>query len=41
MKFNYNLIYTGFPVGDVQHKVQEGNEAIAQGYGRTTRDSQT
>ena len=41
MKCNYNLIYMGTPVGDVQHKFQEGYEALAQGYGRTIRDSQT
>ena len=41
MKCNYNLIYKGFPMGDGKHKVQDGYEALSQGHGGTTRDSQT
>ena len=41
MKCNYNLIYKGVPMGDGQHKVKEEYEALAQGHGMTTRDSQT
>ena len=41
MKCNHNLIYKGLPMGNDQHKVQEEYEALAQGHGGTTRDSQT
>ena len=41
MKCNYNLIYKGFPMGDGQHKVQEGYEDLAEGHSKTIRDSQT
>ena len=39
MKYNHNLIYKGFPVGNSQHKVQEEYEALSQGHGETIRDS--
>jgi len=41
MKCNYNLIYKGVPVGNGQHKVQEGYEALTQRHAMTIMESQS